>query len=171
MSKPLHKEYEQILNESQQEIKSIKLSKKIKNKEGKYLVQETLALLRALSWLHQTLHWKSRGENYHFHLLYERLYNNTIEEIDQFAEKLVGLYGNDAMNSVEQITMSQQWLQGWENDNLETAIKAELEFQHMLFLTYTTLKQAGELTLGMDDLLMTLAGNHDSHLYLLRNKD
>ena len=47
-----------------------------------------LVSLRALALLHQTHHWLSDGPEYYAdHLLFERLYNETVEEIDAIGER------------------------------------------------------------------------------------
>ena len=53
-----------------------------------------LARFRVLSMYYQQCHWAVRGGHYGDHLLFERLYNETNEVIDEIAEKGIGVTGN-----------------------------------------------------------------------------
>lgn len=163
MSAPYH----QILTEAATPKASV--TSRFNSENGEDLLKETLAALRALSWLFQTLHWQVQGPNfYERHLLFERLYNNLNEEIDVLAEKIVGSYGSMAVERENSLSRVQKWLKEWKDQNaISVAIRAEQEFQALLKLTYNTLKEADELTLGMDDFLMSTASAHETNLYLL----
>ena len=52
---------------------------------------------------------------------------------------------------------------------LEKALKAEENFQFALKKTYQELKKSGEMTLGLDDLIMSIANTHETHIYLLKS--
>ena len=57
-----------------------------------------LAMHRALQLMYQHLHWITAGDSFYSdHLLYERLYKKMTEEIDEVAEKFVGLSGSDSV--------------------------------------------------------------------------
>jgi DNA-binding ferritin-like protein len=59
------------------------------------------AHLRAAHHVYWTLHWQSRGPTaYADHLLFERLYEARVEEIDGLAEIIAGEYGSDKLEPV-----------------------------------------------------------------------
>ena len=54
-----------------------------------------LVHLKHLYVLHQNHHWTSMGDPFYGdHLLFQRLYEATVEEIDSIAEKAIGLVSN-----------------------------------------------------------------------------
>ncbi len=56
------------------------------------------ATLRAAHHAYWTLHWQSRGPAYYAdHLLYQRLYEARVKEIDRLAETVAALYGADKL--------------------------------------------------------------------------
>ena len=58
--------------------------------------------LRAAHHLYWTLHWQSRGPNFYGdHLLFERLYEAKVEQIDGLAEIIAGHYGSDKLDPVK----------------------------------------------------------------------
>ena len=133
------------------------------------LLKESLAILRAQSWLFQTLHWKVAGKDfYEQHLLFERLYNDLGAEIDALAEKIVGYYGSESVAASDSMELAQRWLSGWrDGDAIAVALKAEKQLQALLRKTYDVMSQKKELSLGLDDFLMALASAHETHIYLL----
>jgi hypothetical protein len=57
------------------------------------------ASLRAGHHVYWTLHWQSRGVGYYGdHLLYQRLYEARVKEIDRVAEVIAALYGADKLD-------------------------------------------------------------------------
>jgi hypothetical protein len=57
------------------------------------------ASLRSAHRVYWTLHWQAL--NYGDHLLYQRLYEARVKEIDRVAEAIAGLYGRAALDAVE----------------------------------------------------------------------
>ena len=56
------------------------------------------ASLRAAHHTFWTLHWQSRGTGYYGdHLLYQRLYEARVKEIDRVAEVIAAIYGSDKL--------------------------------------------------------------------------
>ena len=133
------------------------------------LLQNLLALLRAQNWLHHTAHWQAGGPDaYQLHLLFERLYTALPEQYDALAEKMVAAYGPDSVDPKTIMVGSLQWLIEWTSgDPLATAIASENDLQAVIRLTYDALKSAGQLPTGLDDYLLALADDHDTHVYLL----
>lgn len=52
---------------------------------------QLLATARAVAFVHQAAHWQTRGGHFYGdHLLFERLYNESQDFIDELAERTVG---------------------------------------------------------------------------------
>jgi len=138
------------------------------------LLRLLLAYLRATHWLHWTSHWQVKGDtSYGDHLLFERLYLGVVEEIDTLSEKLVGEFGSEAVNALEQ----SYFLLGLVSDvtRMEThpvkrGLLVEQTMQNILKRVYDKLKSANALTLGLDDYIMATANAHETNLYLLKQR-
>jgi DNA-binding ferritin-like protein len=74
--------------------------------EPYYQLHVMLSFLRYLYLLHQTNHWTASGDPYYGdHLLFERLYTTTVEEIDAIGEKAVGLGSPHLVNLKDQLNL------------------------------------------------------------------
>lgn len=59
------------------------------------------ASLRAAHHVYWTAHWQAKGPPYYGdHLLYQRLYEARVKEIDRVAEAIAALYGSDKLAAV-----------------------------------------------------------------------
>ena len=133
-----------------------------------------LGLLRGLKWAFWNYHWLSKGKvSYADHLLFERLYSTQIDEqIDTLAEKIVA-YNSNILKSPIMRSAFNRFLdtQSLETKSLvQSAFDLETRFQLALKNTYTMLKEANELSLGMDDYLMATANERETVLYLLKQR-
>lgn len=119
-----------------------------------------LAQHRFLYLVYQNLPWLSRGSDFYGdHLLFERLYKKLIDEVDQIAERSVGLVGDQC---VDLTLLGPQLDALTAGVSLETAIETEQ--------TLATVLQAAEQmtdTLGAKDLFASLASSREEDLYLL----
>jgi DNA-binding ferritin-like protein len=140
------------------------------------ILQMLLAVLRGAHFAHWTSHWQVKGSNFYGdHELMERVYTSLIEEIDTLAEKIVGTYGVEAVNAVEQAQLMANHLLPLAeahsmNDPIRRAFLIEEGLQVIFKNTYDMLKEQGGLTLGMDDFIMSMANAHETNLYLLRQR-
>ena len=140
------------------------------------LLQMLLAVLRGAHFAHWTSHWQVKGSNFYGdHEMMDNIYNTLIEEIDTLAEKIVGAYGGEAVNAVEQAQiMANHLLPLAEahsmNNPIRRALLIEEGLQVIFRNTYDMLKEQGGLTLGMDDFIMSMANTHETNLYLLRQR-
>ncbi len=140
------------------------------------LLQMLLAVLRGAHFAHWTSHWQVKGSNsYGDHELMGRVYSTLVEEIDTLAEKIVGTYGVEAVNAVEQVQlMANHLLPLAESHSMNNPIRRALLIEEGLQVifknTYNMLKEQGGLTLGMDDFIMSMANKHETSLYLLRQR-
>ena len=59
------------------------------------------ATLRAAHHVYWTLHWQAQGVGYYGdHLLYQRLYQARVKEIDRVAETIAAVYGADKLGAL-----------------------------------------------------------------------
>lgn len=117
--------------------------------------------LRSSYEVYRNAHWQTRGPNYYGnHLLFQRLYEETAVEIDSFAEHLVGSWGSEVIESLE--------IPAPAGDPLGLSDKITQRVSRNIEAAYKELKRTKQMTLGWDDLLMTISNEKESHLYLLQ---
>ncbi len=139
-----------------------------------------LAFLRAESMVHQAHHWQARGENsYGDHLMFERLYDGVVEDIDKIAERMVGsghaLLASPVLHAKHTSAVIQIFCGGsppnpTPDENVFTSLRAVLETLVLLKLVYVGLEQKGALSHGLDNLLQGVADKHEEHVYLLKQR-
>lgn len=143
------------------------------------LLLQLLSILRAIHWAHWGAHWKVKGDPFYAdHLLFQRLYEGMGEEIDGLAEKIVGIYGPQTVSDTDVMAESLRFLNQYGDGteaNMYTglcarALAMEQHLQKAIKDAYDGLKESGEITLGLDDFLMSLASAHETALYLLGQK-
>lgn len=132
-----------------------------------------LGFLKALKFHHHAAHWKVTGENFYSdHLLFERLYEDLHEEIDTLAEKIIGFFGEQAIDPLVLIKLSHYFVHKAYQEEPDCIVSRSLfmeeELQEILEDFYNSAEEA--LSMGLDDFIMTLAGEHEEHIYLLRQR-
>jgi DNA-binding ferritin-like protein len=140
------------------------------------LLQVLLACLRGAHWAHWNSHWQVKGQSFYSdHLMLQRIYESLEGEIDSLAEKIVSYYGPEAVDPVQQAQLMANKLLpladiASSKDPLKRALLIEEALQVVFKTMYDLLKKNGQMTLGLDDFLMSMANAHESNLYLLRQK-
>ena len=132
-----------------------------------------LAFLKAIYFLHWSNHWRVEGNpSYGDHLLFERLYGLLPSEIDGLAEKIIAMFGSDAISmsqlAATELSVHQQLEQ--EPDLHKRAEWAEKELQRLVKDIFDNLEVEEALPLGLNDYLAALANSHDTHVYLLQQR-
>lgn len=136
----------------------------------KKLLSKYVAILQALDIIHHSGHWMSKGnEFYGDHLLLQRIYEDTEDNMDAAAEKLLGIVDN--FSTVEMAQTIQKFISELtEEDVMARSLEGELAFllysEHM----YNEIEKANEMTLGLDDMIMSIANKHEEHVYLLKRR-
>lgn len=140
------------------------------NPEPVELFSMYVAYLRALYHLLQDAHWKSTGpEFYGKHLLFERLYNATQETVDEAAEKCIGVFGElNEYNEIIKDICDKFNVDNFDGDYIQSTLKAEQMFLALSQTVYDKLKDMKAITLGLDDLILSIASKHEVHVYLLK---
>jgi DNA-binding ferritin-like protein len=136
---------------------------------GVAALRTLLSALQAMRECYHVLHWQASGQSsYGDHLMYGRLYDTLVEEVDATAEKLVGVSGfPDAVQAsqlaaetaekVAAMGVSPVGMLAVERGLTETTIPA----------TRAVLLAQGELSTGLDNFLGGVADAHETHVYLL----
>jgi hypothetical protein len=145
--------------------------KKASDNKLMYL-QMLLSGLRAAHFAHWTTHWQVKGQPFYGdHLLMERLYTGIVDDIDTLAEKIVGMYGSEAVEPVSQIDQMSIYIRGLvslEKDPLHRAYLVEQGLQQLFTFIYNKLE--GQMSLGLDDYIMSTANAHETNVYLLKQR-
>ena len=143
------------------------------NPEVQALLREFFGMLHALYWSHWTSHWQVDGNPFYGdHLLFERLYKGVVDEIDTLAEKMVARYGPSVVSPADHFPITQAWIDKWsvQDDPYHRAFLAESDFQDAVKKVYDNIKAAASMSLGLDDYLMSIANDHETHMYLLQQR-
>lgn len=146
----------------------IKLASKADKTATIGLLNDYIAMLRLVNLIHQHGHWKCKGpEFYGNHLLFERLYDNSSARVDVAAEKLIGLYGNGSLKHDTQTKLINKMNKYTSDDHIQNSIDAEKTFITIAEDLYNRVKEIGEMTLGLDDMIMAQSSEAETSVYLL----
>jgi len=151
-------------------------AKGAKGRVSDTVAAQLLTLYTLLLAQHRNLwstHNQVMGSTYYGdHLLLERLYTSMTEEIDDLAERMVAWIGPGAVDNVPVVQGMARWLTAWaqEAEPFHRAMLGEQAIQEELQRTYDTIKAGGQMSLGMDDLLMGMANEHEKAVYLLQQR-
>ena len=141
-----------------------------------------LGMLRGLKWNYWNYHWTSKGFTfYQSHLLFERLYSEGIDDqIDTLAEKITGYDPNVLRSNLLMLDSFDQFVKKHivrsvtrkveMKDFYKAGLDMEKQVQIAIEKAYSNLKETQELSLGMDDYLMSLANQRETVIYLLRQQ-
>lgn len=138
------------------------------------------AVMRAAVMMHQTHHWQTRGSSFYGdHLLFERLYNDSVGFVDQLAERSVGSGSRELVCPKHQATMIRalvfHWSQGTSDDpSPAEMVSTSLEIVRCVIDCISAarydLNQKGQLSDGIDNLLQGVADKHEEFTYLLQQR-
>lgn len=138
-----------------------------------------LAHARYLTMVHQTHHWTTKGDSFYGdHLLFERLYNGSSEDIDVLAEKVIGLSCDNNVNLNVQLNQLNRLVQNYGMSSTipqacelaKRSLLAEMNFLKCICHMSCSLKEQGLLTGGLDNLLAGIQDKHEGHVYLLKQR-
>lgn len=137
--------------------------------EKQKVLNGLVAGLRALYLIHQHSHWKSHGMSFYGdHLMFQRIYESAAADADSLAERLIGLYGNDAMDLAEQSAlMSKLTAKYTGTDVVANSLKAETDCKNWIGLAIPKLQSVSP---GLDNLLRDIYDNREGNLYLLKQR-
>src|SRR5665213_1326837 len=129
-----------------------------------------VAHLRVIYLCHQGHHWLVSGEgSYGNHLLFERIYNLAGSDADNAAEKMIGVLGKECLDPQYQAKLIGKLLEEFSGKSeLETSLAVEKRFLSFSDGCYGLLKSENKMTLGLDDLIMSISSNRETACYLLQ---
>ncbi len=131
-----------------------------------------VASLKAMSLIHQHNHWTTKGESFYGdHLLFKRLYDSANEDLDIAAEKFIGILGEECLQYNHQTEMLNKVLETYskiEGSPLEMSLAIEKDFLKYSEHTYKCFEDEGKMTLGLDDMIMSIASSREESVYLLK---
>ena len=137
-----------------------------------------LVFLRAVAMVHQTHHWVTKGaSSFADHLLFERLYNGMLAEIDAVAERTAGGPGTlliaDFRAQSACVTDILNYL-GQPADDGISMVQKSLEAEELLGIGITKVVEAmrvnNTLSRGTDNLIAGIEDKHEEHKYLLQQR-
>src|SRR5271165_2847716 len=131
-----------------------------------------VASLKAMSLIHQHNHWTTHGLTFYGdHLLFERLYKSTLENLDTAAEKFIGLFGSSYLDYDLQADLLHKVLLKYkdlEGSPAQLSLAVEKDFLKFSKDAYNSFEEEDRLTLGLDDMLMSIASDRETSCYLLQ---
>lgn len=131
-----------------------------------------IASFKALALVHQHNHWTTKGLSFYGdHLLFEKLYDKALEDLDVAAEKFIGVFGEECLGYDMQIDFLSKGLAHYsdlDGSPLEMSLAIEEDVNKLCKDAYNCFKEEGKLTLGIDDMIMSLASNREESMYLLK---
>jgi len=138
----------------------------------KDLLRKYICYLKSLYEFWKSSHWICSGQNFYSdHLLFERISDSIQDQIDQVAEKFVGIFGEDIVKVHLTSKIICQMLEDKEIGSSEDILKIGCEFEEEFLKfskeLYDGMKEDEVLTLGLDDMIMTIYSAHEEFCYLL----
>lgn len=133
-----------------------------------------VATLKAIALIHQHSHWTTKGMSFYGdHLLFERLYNSALKDLDLAAEKFIGLFGDEYLNYDYQAELLNKILLKYKNlegSPVEMSLSIEKDFLKFSREAYDCFEEEGRLkeSLGLDDMIMAIASQREESVYLLQ---
>lgn len=137
-----------------------------------------LGYLQAMSHLHQIHHWNTMGDtSYGDHLLFQRLYEESQDFIDQVAERSVGSKAVAAIEAAVQAQIIHSVLLGLTKDDegtarnyAEVSLRGELYCLQLIKSVIQIMESDNTLSPGISNLLEGLADLHETFVYLLQQR-
>jgi hypothetical protein len=138
------------------------------------------AVLRAMQLWYHGAHHITRGVGFpgDHATIYSEFYSKIEEEFDGAVEKALGLSNDENLACPLCITsMAAHVISNYPSPAKCTslgiasaALEMEKDYQKIVKTMYNELKDAGCMTLGLDDFLMASANEHESHIYKLQQR-
>lgn len=137
-----------------------------------------LVHLRYVAAMHQTHHWQAKGDGFYGdHKMFGELYETTLEHIDKVAERAVGLGNVDNVTLALQIEMLNEMTSGatmtslpQPSDLARKSLSAEINFLRCAKAMSQSLKETGFMTPGLENLIAGIEDEHETHVYMLKQR-
>jgi len=133
-----------------------------------------LAALKAMVQIHQHNHWTTNGDSFYGdHLLFSKIYETALEDLDLAAEKFMGIFGDECLNYDIQIDYLSKILKKYsklQGSPAEMSLAIERDFIKLSSKAYDCFQDHDKLTLGLDDMIMSVSSNREEAVYLIQQK-
>lgn len=138
-----------------------------------------MVYLKFLYAVHQNHHWVASGDPFYGdHLLFQRLYEGVLGEIDSVAEKAIGLGCTENVNLQLQTSQVMKLVSGYgmtstipqSSDLARRSLLAEMNFLAAMKHLCASLNDCCLMTHGLDNLLAGIEDKHEGHVYLLKQR-
>lgn len=138
-----------------------------------------LVNLKFLAQVHQVHHWTTKGDPFYGdHLLFQRLYEGVVGEIDSVAEKAIGLGSTANVDLTLQTSQLFKLVQGYgmtstlpqPQELAKRSYLAEMNFLKVTSHLVECMKECGSLTRGLDNLIAGIEDSHENSVYLLKQR-
>jgi DNA-binding ferritin-like protein len=138
-----------------------------------------LVHLKFLAAVHQNHHWITKGDPFYGdHLLFQRIYEATVEDVDTVAEKSIGLGSTACVDLVLVTSQLMKLVQGYgmtstipqPTELAKRSYLAEMNFLKVMSHLAELLKECGTMTRGLDNMLQGIEDKHEGHVYLLKQR-
>lgn len=138
----------------------------------KDLLNYYVGFLRLVYFVHQNAHWKCKCSSFYAnHLMFQRLYEDAQARVDTAAEKLIGILGVDALEEEEHAVLiaknAKKYVTG-DHSYVQGSLDVENDFIKLSQKVYDEVKENGDMTLGLDDMIMANASLAETAVYLLK---
>src|ERR1035437_3294829 len=131
-----------------------------------------VATLKAISLIHAHNHWTTNGEMFYGeHLLFERLYKDSLENLDSAAEKFMGLFGDECLDYDLQAELLNKVLVKYKNldgSPAQMSLAAEKDFLKLSQDACKCFEAEGKLSLGLEDSIASISSKCEEAVYLLQ---
>jgi DNA-binding ferritin-like protein len=131
-----------------------------------------IATLKGMAQIHQFNHWTTKGKDFYGnHLLFERLYDSTLKDLDTAAEKFIGVLGEECIDydlSADLLNKILLKYKDLEGSPAEMSLAIERDFIQFSKSAYDCFEAEGKLTLGLDDMIMAISSQREESVYLLQ---
>jgi DNA-binding ferritin-like protein len=131
-----------------------------------------LTSLQALASGHQAAHWQSAGEAFYGdHLMYQRLYDAVSKEIDDVAERYLGLGGDASAVGPNRLLAAAAACSKdliTPGDLAASMMMAEQKFVRSIETVLASM--ANCMSPGVSNLLQDICDRHQTHVYLLSRR-
>lgn len=135
------------------------------------ILQGLLARLQAMRDCYQSLHWSASGSPaYGDHLLFQRLYEALVEEVDSMAEKIVGLSGMPEVVSARNLDAARADVTASMDLSVAGMLMAERQFCEGVIPGVLGALEGVGLSEGLENFLQGMADTHEGHVYLLQQR-
>ena len=157
-------------------VKLAQKTEETKTGSAAELLCSYLAMQRTMVVVFQHSHWKCKTNVnttintpfYGQHLLFERIYDAANDLIDTTAEKIIGIFGNDSLDHINQLDIMAGIYKKYNEEHLTNSINISKDFLKMAEDVYNRIKEMGDMTLGLDDMIMSQCSDVEGYLYLLK---